>query len=123
MTQGSILIVDDEVDLRDSLREVLDDEGYGVFVASNGREALTLLRTIPKPWLIILDLTMPVMNGTDFYRTLRATPALADIPVLISTSDPAVAPSNVPLLKKPVNVDHLLTSLAIMRHSPIPSHS
>lgn len=113
MSSGrSILIVDDEVDLRDSLSAVLGDEGYSVFLASNGREAMSLLQTIPRPSVIILDLLMPEMDGNEFYRALRATPALADIPVLISTADPLAAPACVPVVKKPVSRDNLLTSVA-----------
>jgi CheY-like chemotaxis protein len=112
VNERSILIVDDEVDLRDSMGEVLGDEGYDVFLASNGREAMTLLQTIPRPSVIILDLAMPEMDGNEFYRMLRATPSLADIPVLISTADPFSAPACVPLVKKPISGDRLLTSVA-----------
>lgn len=112
MNGRSVLIVDDEVDLRDSLGEILGDEGYRVFVASNGREAMSLLHAIPRPSVIILDLVMPVMGGNEFYRALRATPALADIPVLISTSDPSAGPACVPVVRKPVSLDALLSSVA-----------
>ena len=99
------------MDLRDSLGEILGDEGYSVFVASNGREAMSLLQTMPRPSLIILDLLMPEMNGNEFYRALRATPALADIPVLISTADPFAAPACVPVMRKPISLDRLLMSV------------
>jgi len=113
----SVLIVDDEVDLRDSLGEILGDEGYQVFAASNGREAMSLLQAIPRPSVIILDLLMPIMGGNEFYRALRATPALADIPVLISTSDPLAGPACVPVVRKPVNLEHLLSSVAKLGRS------
>ena len=127
MNQRSVLIVDDEVDLRDSVREVLGDEGYSVFVASNGQEALSLLQTIPRPSVIILDLFMPIMGGNEFYRKLRSIPALADIPVLISTSDPSAAPAKLPIIRKPVTLDRLLSSVATVatlgRRQPAPPHS
>lgn len=127
MNERSVLIVDDEVDLRDSVREVLGDEGYRVFVASNGQEALALLRTIPRPSVIILDLFMPIMGGNEFYRALRAIPSLADIPVLISTSDPSTAPASLPIMRKPVTLDRLLSSVATVadlgRQRPALPHS
>ena len=118
MNERPLLIVDDEVELRDSLRDVLNAEGYRVFVASNGREALSLLQSMPRPSVIIMDLFMPEMNGNEFYRALRATPALADIPVLISTSDPLSAPACVPIATKPLDLDRLLSSLAALGQPP-----
>ena len=55
---------------------------------------------------------MPVMSGTELYSVLRTTPELADIPVLISTSDPSRAPGRVPVMRKPVDLDRLLLVLA-----------
>jgi CheY-like chemotaxis protein len=121
VNERSVLIVDDEVDLRASLGEVLGDEGYSVFMASNGREAMALLQTMPRPSVIILDLLMPEMDGNEFYRALRATPTLADIPVLISTADPFAAPACVPIVKKPISMDRLLTSVAELGRPDSPS--
>ncbi|MFN2546074.1 MAG: response regulator, partial [Myxococcales bacterium] len=87
-----MLVVDDEAEIRDSLRDVLEDEGYRVRMAANGREALAELCTIPRPCAIILDIIMPVMSGTEFYEAMKADPRLADVPLLISTSDPTRAP-------------------------------
>jgi CheY-like chemotaxis protein len=108
----TVLVVDDEADIRESLRDALGDEGYAVVVASNGKEALELLPALPKPCAVILDIIMPVMSGTELYEAMRATPALADIPVLISTSDPSRAPVRVPVMKKPINLDRLLAAVA-----------
>jgi CheY-like chemotaxis protein len=112
VTQKTVLVVDDEADIRESLRDALGDEGYSVVVASNGKEALQILPELKRPCAIILDVIMPVMSGTELYEALQATPALADIPVLMSTSDPSRAPSRVPVMKKPINLDRLLTALA-----------
>lgn len=114
MTLNTILIVDDEADIRESLGDALGDEGYAVRLASNGREALELLSTLKRPGGIILDLTMPVMNGIEFYNAMRAVPALADIPVVISTSDPSRAPSGVPVMRKPVKLEQLLGMVAAL---------
>lgn len=112
MTQRTVLVVDDEPDIRESLRDALGDEGYSVHLASNGREALLMLPELERPCAVILDIVMPIMSGTELYSVLRATPGLADIPVLISTSDPARAPVRAPVIRKPVDLDRLLVALA-----------
>ena len=108
----TVLVVDDEPDIRESLRDALEDEGYRVVVARNGREALEALPTLEKPVAIILDIIMPVMSGTEFYAALQADPRFAETPVLISTSDASRAPSGVLLMKKPVDLDRLLDTVA-----------
>ncbi len=105
---NAVLVVDDDTDLRESLGDVLRDEGYAVTLASNGRQALELLPGLPRPCAVVLDLAMPVMSGPEFYRAMSAVPALADIPVVILTCDPSLAPSGVPKLKK-TNLEKLLT--------------
>ena len=108
----TVLVVDDEPDMRESLRDALGDEGYSVFVASNGLEALRILPVLKRPCVVILDIIMPIMSGTELYSVLSTTPELADIPVLISTSDPSRAPGQVPVMRKPVDLDRLLLVLA-----------
>ena len=120
MQQRTILVVDDEEDIRDSLQDALSEEGYAVVVASNGREALRLLPEIPKPCAVILDIIMPVMSGTEVYAAMLASPALADIPVLVSTSDPSAAPRHLPIVRKPVNLDRFLMVVASL-FRPTPS--
>jgi CheY-like chemotaxis protein len=78
-----VLVVDDDRDIRDSLIETLEDHGYQASGASNGAEALALLRTSPRPCLILLDLMMPVMDGRGFREEQLKNPAWADIPVVV----------------------------------------
>jgi CheY-like chemotaxis protein len=59
----SILIVEDEKDIRESLKMLLELEGYSVFTAKDGKEGLEILKNLESPCLILLDLLMPVMNG------------------------------------------------------------
>jgi CheY-like chemotaxis protein len=108
----TVLIVEDEPDIRDSLREVLEDEGYAVAVASNGKEGLAQLSLLPKPCVVVLDIIMPVMSGNELYDAMQADPELAKIPVLVSTSDPTRAPSGVLIMKKPIDVDRFLDAVA-----------
>jgi len=78
---GRALVVDDDPDMRERLRAVLERSGWLVTEASNGAEALD--RMSPPPELVLLDLTMPVMDGFSFLHRLRALPECADIPVIV----------------------------------------
>lgn len=106
-----ILVVEDDHDIREALQGVLGLEGYATAAAENGREALEVLRaTRPLPFLLLIDLMMPVMNGWDLVATLRKDAALARLPIVvisaIGASQPV--PPGVLFLKKPVQVDRLL---------------
>ncbi len=103
-----VLIVEDERDLLDSLQEFFEDEGFAVQTANNGAEALSLLDAEELPQVVLLDLTMPVLDGNELYARMRSEPRLAGIPVIVSTSDPSRAPSGVLIMKKPVNLNSLL---------------
>lgn len=112
--QNTVLIVDNDTDLRNALSDALELEDYAVLVASSGKEALALLPILTRPCGIILDIFMPGMNGTQFYQAIRETPAWADIPVMIWTSDPARAPTGVPVMKKPSNLERLFKMVAAL---------
>jgi len=105
---NTVLVVDDDTDLRESLGDVLRGEGYAVTLASNGREALDLLPGLKRPCAVVLDMEMPVMSGIEFYRAMSEIPALADIPVAVLTCNPSLAPSGLPKMKKTC-VELLLT--------------
>lgn len=111
MRTKAVLVVEDEEDLRESLRDAFEDEGYLVRCAANGKEGLEALQQFERPCAIILDLIMPVMTGNELYAAMRANPALSDIPVIISTSDPSRAPSGVLLLKKPISLQTMLMTV------------
>jgi CheY-like chemotaxis protein len=111
VTDKTVLVVDDEPDIRDSLRDVLEDEGYRVRLACNGVEALAELKTLPRPCAVILDIIMPLMSGTEFYAAMMADPRTADVPLVVSTSDPSRVPPGPPILKKPIDVTRLLAVL------------
>jgi CheY-like chemotaxis protein len=90
MTQDvpTILIVEDERDIRETVVDAFCCEGYRALGAAHGGEALELLRAAdPKPALILLDLMMPFMNGAEFRQQQLADPAIADIPVVIWSAD------------------------------------
>jgi CheY-like chemotaxis protein len=110
MAPRPVLVVDDDPDIRETLRFVLEDAGYPVYCAENGREALEVLAHAERqPGLILLDLMMPVMSGDEMLRALKAVHALAQIPVTIVTASGAPMPPLASgLLKKPVDLDVLL---------------
>jgi CheY-like chemotaxis protein len=116
---GGILIVDDHADIRDSLAEILAEEGYQVACAANGREALEHLRTCPRlPCLILLDLMMPVMNGWDFRALQRNHPRFRAVPVAIVsgadvTAHCAGALDAVDYIVKPVELRALMATIAL----------
>ena len=82
---GDILVVDDDPAARNRLRTVLTRDGFTVAEAANGQEALAIVAA-RTPRLILLDLTMPVMDGFTFLHELRATPGCGDIPVVVLTA-------------------------------------
>jgi CheY-like chemotaxis protein len=112
----SILIVEDDRDLREALSEVLRDEGYSVAGAGDGQEALDRLRRDQRPSLILLDLTMPVMNGWQFRAEQRQDPLLSGIPVVILSAGDHLAEQMAPLgvhdyVHKPIELDELLRTV------------
>jgi CheY-like chemotaxis protein len=79
------MLVDDDQDIREVLSEILTGAGYATVTASNGAEALEILKSV-KPFLILLDLNMPVMDGFDFRRVQRSDPAVAQIPTVVMSA-------------------------------------
>ena len=106
----NVLIVDDEADLRETLRDALQDEGYTVEVAGDGAEALQRLANM-EPCAVILDLIIPIIDGVEVWNTMQRDPRLAKIPVVITTSDPSRAPRGVLMMRKPVDLELLLTTV------------
>lgn len=109
-----ILIVDDDFSIREMLSQMLEDEGYQVSTAENGRVALDSLRNGSKlPCLIILDLKMPIMDGAEFRTRQMQDARLARIPVLLLTADQSSQldrskPVMANVLAKPVKLSVLL---------------
>lgn len=81
-----VLIVDDDPDIRDALTQLLEDEGYEVHSAGDGRQALERLRGGVIPGLVLLDLMMPIMNGWELRAEMKKDPALSGIPVVVITA-------------------------------------
>ena len=84
MNMRTILIVDDELKSRELLRRVLGGSGWDVITANNGRDALEKIK-ISRPHAIVLDMTMPEMDGFEVARTLKSNPEYRTIPILAAT--------------------------------------
>jgi CheY-like chemotaxis protein len=89
-SRRTILIVEDDQELRDMLKLALSLEGANVVTAANGAAALEAALA-HRPDLIVLDLMMPVMSGEDFRRAQLANSAIAHIPVVVVSAHPQIA--------------------------------
>ncbi len=108
-----ILVVEDDDGIRDSLREALQDAGYEAETACDGQQALDRLTDgSPPPHVVILDLVMPVLDGNRVYQAMQSNAALAQIPVIVSTSSPSRAPEGALMVPKPIRLDRLLETVA-----------
>ena len=115
--EGRVLVVDDEPMVRETLGQVLTDEGYVVDLAVDGETALDRVRAAC-PDAILLDLMMPGMNGRQFLQALRSEPQYAHVPVLLMTAVHGLEVNLQTLgasevVEKPFNVDELLNKVAL----------
>ena len=117
MEKKTIMVVDDDADVRDAVTELLERHGYAVMPASNGQEALDELKTSEtRPSLILLDVMMPVMDGYAFCQEQQSDPELKDIPVVVFTAFSAALEKMADVqararLEKPVLAGELLDSI------------
>jgi CheY-like chemotaxis protein len=112
--ERAILVVDDDLDIREALSDILTDRGFQVMSAANGQEALRLLRGLKDaPSVILLDLMMPIMDGYGFLEEHDKDSSLALIPVAIITAGHGIDRSRIdraaPILPKPIDVPRLFS--------------
>ena len=118
MPDDLILLVEDDRDIRESMALLLEDEGYSVAQAENGREALRILEGASSPPCVIaLDLFMPVMDGRAFLRALLADSRFASIAVILTTAAAPAARKDLEgqtaaILPKPIDVEEFLRLVA-----------
>ena len=116
-TGPELLIVDDDRELLDALAETLEDLGFAVAKAANGREALDRLHSAKLPAAVLLDLNMPVMNGWQFCAAKKAEADLQAVPVIVLSAAAKKDPASPyfldveEIVSKPIEMDELLGAI------------
>ncbi len=113
-TRAPILVVEDDNDIRQSICDILEDEGHTTWSARNGQEAFDLLRQQDSsPSLILLDLEMPTMDGREFHERFSRDTTMAPTPVVVmSAAGPDAKLGSLPWLKKPMSLTELLAAVS-----------
>ena len=121
---GMVLLVDDDVDLRDAIREELESEGYAVVTAGDGHQALEELRVHAKVSLILVDLKMPTMDGRQLIAALRREGIETPVVVLSGSAEAQrrwprrrSITGAIDVLEKPFRVEALLRIVAQHAHA------
>lgn len=113
MPHTNIVIIEDDPDLRETMQELLEIEGFSVLTAENGREGMKLIERDVHPCLILLDMMMPVMDGWEFLDTMQrerqALLAATRVAVVSAAADMTDMKQKYGccVLRKPVSVDQL----------------
>ncbi|MEO5668096.1 MAG: response regulator [Bdellovibrionota bacterium] len=110
----NILVVEDDSSIRETIKDILESEGYHVFTAVNGKDGLEKVHRIPKPCLVLLDMMMPVMSGQEFINNVSSDVMLAPIPILIFSAhyDEITNKGVKAIIKKPADINVLLRLVA-----------
>lgn len=107
-----LMVVDDDA-IRETIEAIVEAHGYRVVTATDGKDALDLLRSGMQPGVILLDLRMPVMDGRAFRERQMSEPQLSRIPVVILSGDldacRAAEQSGTSCLVKPIDLERLLS--------------
>ncbi len=104
----AVLVVEDDADIREAVVAALELEGFHVFQATNGVEALQVLPTMPHPSLVLADLMMPIMDGWQLIRALSDDDRFATLPVVVVSANDQKAPAGYRQVKKPIELDDLV---------------
>ena len=113
-SRPSVLLVEDDAEVRTSVAEILELEGFAVDTAVHGRQALDKLRSGAAPSVLLLDLMMPVMNGLELLERLREDAALKPPPVIVLSANRGYEAEDLgveAVVRKPFDVDALLGNI------------
>lgn len=114
-----VVVVEDEEDSRELLKDILEFNGYRVRTAVNGRKGLELIDELgEQACIVLLDLFMPVLDGWGVYEQLKARGELERLRVFITTSAPHRAPAGSNILEKPIVIPKLLETIAAACGAP-----
>ncbi|MGZ3427676.1 MAG: response regulator [Polyangia bacterium] len=114
MEKSTVLVVDDDPNTLESVRDILLRSGFAVDTATTGRDALGKLLDEKQPSVIVLDMRMPVMDGRQFLTVTRAYHRLASIPVMVLTAvdlAPELNESVEVVMRKPFRPDELVANV------------
>jgi CheY-like chemotaxis protein len=124
MAQTSVLLVEDDLDIRDILQDLLEAEGYDVVPASHGKQALEFLRgasTDALPRLVVLDMMMPLVDGHQVLAEMKSDPKLAPIPVVVLSAVARERPAGAAaFLRKPIPLRKLFDTIRGFAESGVP---
>ncbi len=114
--RATVLVVDDDVDTVETMRDILEEEGHRVFCARNGRDGLAVaLRETPD--LVLLDLNMPEMDGREFLAAARGEPRLRDVVVVVLSGAADARGLDCEAVSKPLRLDTLLGLIDRVAHA------
>ena len=123
-SSATILVVDDSDDIRDLLSVLLESEGYVVHLADDGNKALQMVAN-DRPDLILMDMSLPEMDGWAIVPLMRALPELANLPIIALTAHATPADENRALavgctgyISKPFDADDILARIAFYLEHP-----
>jgi len=128
-TRPSVLLVEDDAEVRSSVAEILELEGFAVDTAIHGQQALDKLRAGAAPCVLLLDLMMPVMNGLELLEHLHKEAELRTPPVIVLSANRGYEAEDLgvaAIVRKPFDVDALVGNIArVLRNtgqaSPVPA--
>lgn len=121
MGTSTVLVVEDDFDIRESIVDLLLDEGMDALSAKDGRDGLLELRMRPGVDVIVLDLSMPMMDGSAFRKEQLSDPALASIPVVVLSAEQDIASRAAALgaaaaIQKPFSPEALRSAIEQIEH-------
>ncbi len=115
MAQKTVLLAEDDLEIRDILQDLLEAEGYDVIPASHGRQALEFLRSArgsKLPDLVVLDIMMPLVDGHQVLDEMKKDPVLAEIPVVVLSAAVRERPAGAAaFLRKPIPLQKLIDTI------------
>lgn len=114
--RGVVLVVDDDMDVRDALSSILGEAGYETVTVRDGRMALDYLHSHPAPDALLLDMIMPTMNGFEFWSALKKESAQLSFPIVVVSADRFVGQrwlesGIAAFITKPVQISQLLSTI------------
>jgi DNA-binding response OmpR family regulator len=114
MTTRTLLLVEDDLDVRDTLQDLLEEEGFDVVPAANGKQAIDFLTLNQPPGadLVILDLMMPMVSGWEVLERMTGDDRLSDIPVIVLSAVTAEPPPRAQgFVRKPFTIEQLVATV------------